>query len=152
MHSAFCSRDQLAEARNAITCALASFVLTSIAICHAARDTTRRWRNLRTIPFADDVSCSRDHSQNFLATVRVVVLHTHGFCFPIALSARATTRRGRLLETLAHRSSQTGGVCGIMTTIIHNVSRVTSARSSEELAESYVNKTTLLETEHSESP
>jgi hypothetical protein len=40
----------------------------------------------------------------------------------------------------------------IMTTIIHNVSRVTSAGSSEELAESHVNKTTRLATEHSESP
>jgi hypothetical protein len=38
-----------------------------------------------------------------------------------------------------------------MTTIIHNVSRVTSAGSSEELAESHVNKTTPLATEHSES-
>jgi hypothetical protein len=40
----------------------------------------------------------------------------------------------------------------IMTTIIHNVSRVTSAGSSEELDESHVNKTTRLATEHSESP
>jgi hypothetical protein len=37
-----------------------------------------------------------------------------------------------------------------MTTIIHNVSRVTSAGSSEELAESHVNKTTRLATEDSE--
>jgi hypothetical protein len=40
----------------------------------------------------------------------------------------------------------------IMTTIIHNVSRVTSAGSSEELAESHVNKTTRLATEDSEQP
>jgi hypothetical protein len=40
----------------------------------------------------------------------------------------------------------------IMTTIIHNVSRVTSAGSSEELAESHINRTTRLATEHSESP
>jgi hypothetical protein len=40
----------------------------------------------------------------------------------------------------------------ITTTIIHNVSRVTSARSSDELAESHVNKTTRLATEDSESP
>jgi hypothetical protein len=39
-----------------------------------------------------------------------------------------------------------------MTTIIHNVGRVTSAGSSEEVAESHVNKTTRLATEHSESP
>jgi hypothetical protein len=39
-----------------------------------------------------------------------------------------------------------------MTTIIHNVCRVTSAGSSEELAESHVNKTTRLATEDSESP
>jgi hypothetical protein len=39
-----------------------------------------------------------------------------------------------------------------MTTIIHNVCRVTSARSSEELAKSHVNKTTRLATEDSESP
>jgi hypothetical protein len=39
-----------------------------------------------------------------------------------------------------------------MTTIIHNVSRVTSAGSSEELAESHVNKTTRLATEDSEQP
>jgi hypothetical protein len=39
-----------------------------------------------------------------------------------------------------------------MTTIIHNVSRVTSAGSSEELAESHVNKTTRLATEVSEQP
>jgi hypothetical protein len=40
-----------------------------------------------------------------------------------------------------------------MITIIHNVSRVTSARSFEELlAESHVNKTTWLTTEDSESP
>jgi hypothetical protein len=39
-----------------------------------------------------------------------------------------------------------------MTTIIHNVSRVTSAGSSEELAESHVNKTTLLATEDSKQP
>jgi hypothetical protein len=38
----FCSRDQLAESRNAITCALTFFVLTSFAIRHAARETTRR--------------------------------------------------------------------------------------------------------------
>jgi hypothetical protein len=38
-----------------------------------------------------------------------------------------------------------------MTAIIHNVSRVTSAGSFEELAESHVNKTTRLETEDSES-
>jgi hypothetical protein len=38
-----------------------------------------------------------------------------------------------------------------MTTIIHNVSRVTSAGSSEELAESHVNKTSRLATEDSES-
>jgi hypothetical protein len=68
MHSAFCSRDQLAEARNAITCALTYFILTSIAIRHAARDTTRGWRNLLTRPLADDVPCSRNHSQNVLAT------------------------------------------------------------------------------------
>jgi hypothetical protein len=112
MHSAFCSRDQLVEARNAITCALTSFVLTSIAIRHVARDTTRGWRNMLLRPFADDVPCSRDHSQNVLATVRVVVLHTLVFCFPIALSARATTHRGRLLETsLADRSIQAKGVC-----------------------------------------
>jgi hypothetical protein len=37
-----------------------------------------------------------------------------------------------------------------MTTIIHNASRVTLARSSEELAESHVNKTTRLATEDSE--
>jgi hypothetical protein len=110
MHSAFCSRDQRAEARNAITCPLTSFALTSIAIRHAARETTRGWRNLLERPLADDVPCSRDHLQNVLATVRVVVLHTHVFCLPIALSARATTRRRRLLEKLADRSSQTGGV------------------------------------------
>jgi hypothetical protein len=40
----------------------------------------------------------------------------------------------------------------IMTTIIHNVSRVTSAGNSEELAESHVNKNTRLATEDSESP
>jgi hypothetical protein len=108
-HSAFCSRDQIAEARNAMTCALTSFALTSIAIRHAARDTTRGWRKLLKRPLADDVPCSRDHSQNILATMRVVVLHTHVFCLPIALSARATTRRRRLLEKLADRSSQTGG-------------------------------------------
>jgi hypothetical protein len=34
-----------------------------------------------------------------------------------------------------------------MTRIIHNVGRVTSAGSSEELAESHVNKTTRLATE-----
>jgi hypothetical protein len=39
-----------------------------------------------------------------------------------------------------------------MTTIIHSVSRVTLARSSEELAESHVNKTTRLATEDSEHP
>jgi hypothetical protein len=39
-----------------------------------------------------------------------------------------------------------------MTTIIHNVGRVTSTGSSEELAESHVNKTTRLATEDSESP
>jgi hypothetical protein len=39
-----------------------------------------------------------------------------------------------------------------MTTIIHNVCRVTSAGSSEELAESHVNKTTRLAIEDSESP
>jgi hypothetical protein len=103
----FCSRDQLAEARNAITCALTSFVLTSIVIRHAARDTTRGWRNLLKRPLADDVPCSRDHSQKVLATVRDVVLHTHVFCFPIVLSSPATTRRRRLLEKLADRSSPT---------------------------------------------
>jgi hypothetical protein len=40
----------------------------------------------------------------------------------------------------------------IMTTIIHYVRRVTSTGSSEELAESHVNKTTRLATEDSESP
>jgi hypothetical protein len=39
-----------------------------------------------------------------------------------------------------------------MTTIIHNVGRVTSARGSEELAESHVNKPTRLATEDSEPP
>jgi hypothetical protein len=39
-----------------------------------------------------------------------------------------------------------------MTTIIHNVSRVTSTGSSEELAESHVNKTIRLATEDSEPP
>jgi hypothetical protein len=39
-----------------------------------------------------------------------------------------------------------------MTTIIHNVSRVTSAGSSEELAEYQLNKTTRLATEDSEQP
>jgi hypothetical protein len=39
-----------------------------------------------------------------------------------------------------------------MTTIIHNVGRVTSAGSSQELAESHVNKITRLATENSESP
>jgi hypothetical protein len=39
-----------------------------------------------------------------------------------------------------------------MITIIHSVSRVTTAGSSEELAESHVNKTTRLATEDSESP
>jgi hypothetical protein len=39
-----------------------------------------------------------------------------------------------------------------MTTIIHNVSRVTSAGSSEELAESHVNKTFRLATKESEQP
>jgi hypothetical protein len=39
-----------------------------------------------------------------------------------------------------------------MTTIIHNVSRVTSAGSSKERAESPVNKTTRLATEDSEPP
>jgi hypothetical protein len=56
----FCSRDQLTAARYAITCALASFVLTSIAIRHAARETIRGWRNLLTRTFADDVLCSRE--------------------------------------------------------------------------------------------
>jgi hypothetical protein len=114
MYSAFCSRDQLAEACNAITCALTSYVLTFIAIRHAARYNTRGWRNLLTRPLEDDVPCSRNQSQKVLATVRVVVLRTHVFCFPIALSARATTRRRRLIETsLADRSSQTGAcACG----------------------------------------
>jgi hypothetical protein len=44
------------------------------------------------------------------------------------------------------------GVTRTMTTIIHNVSRVTSAGSSEELAESHVNKTTRLATEDSAPP
>jgi hypothetical protein len=39
-----------------------------------------------------------------------------------------------------------------MTTIIHNVGRVTSVRSSKELAESHVNKTTRLSTEDFEQP
>jgi hypothetical protein len=39
-----------------------------------------------------------------------------------------------------------------MTTIIHNVSRVTSAGSSEELAESHVNQTTRMATEDSKPP
>jgi hypothetical protein len=39
-----------------------------------------------------------------------------------------------------------------MTKVIHDVSRVTSAGSSEELAESHVNKTTRLATEDSEQP
>jgi hypothetical protein len=39
-----------------------------------------------------------------------------------------------------------------MMTIIHNVSRVTSAGSSDELDESHVNKTTRLATEDSEQP
>jgi hypothetical protein len=39
-----------------------------------------------------------------------------------------------------------------MTTIIHNVSRVTSAGISEELAESHENETTRLATEDSEPP
>jgi hypothetical protein len=39
-----------------------------------------------------------------------------------------------------------------MTTIIHNVSRLTSAGSSEELAESHVNNTTRLAIEDSEQP
>jgi hypothetical protein len=39
-----------------------------------------------------------------------------------------------------------------MTMIIHNVSRVTSAGSSEELAESHVNNTTRLSTEDFEPP
>jgi hypothetical protein len=39
-----------------------------------------------------------------------------------------------------------------MTTKIHNVRRKTSAGSSDELAESHVNKTTRLATEDSESP
>jgi hypothetical protein len=39
-----------------------------------------------------------------------------------------------------------------MITIIHNVSRVTPAGSSEELAEFHVNKTTRLATEDSEPP
>jgi hypothetical protein len=39
-----------------------------------------------------------------------------------------------------------------MITIIYNVSRVTSAGSSEELAESHVNKTTRLATEDTEQP
>jgi hypothetical protein len=39
-----------------------------------------------------------------------------------------------------------------MISVIHNVSRVTSAGSSEELAESHVNKTTRLATEDSEKP
>jgi hypothetical protein len=38
-----------------------------------------------------------------------------------------------------------------MTTIIHNVCRVTSAGSSEEIAESHVDKTTRLATEDSAS-
>jgi hypothetical protein len=37
-----------------------------------------------------------------------------------------------------------------MTTIIHNVTRVTSAGSSEELAESHVNESTRLATEDCE--
>jgi hypothetical protein len=104
------SARELAEARNAITCALTCFVLNSLVIRYAARETTRRWRNLLKRPLADYVTCSTDHSQNVLATVRVVVLHTHVSCFPIALSARATTRRRRLLEKLADRSSPTRGV------------------------------------------
>jgi hypothetical protein len=64
------------------------------------------YHNLLKRPLADDVPSSRDHSQNVLATARVF-LHSHLFCFPIALSARATTRRRRLLEiSLADRSSQ----------------------------------------------
>jgi hypothetical protein len=39
-----------------------------------------------------------------------------------------------------------------MTMIIHNVSRVTSAERSEEIAESHVNKTTQLAIEDYESP
>jgi hypothetical protein len=112
MHSVLCPRDQLAEARNAITCALTSFVVTSIAIRHAVRETTRGWRNMLKRPLADDMPYWRDHSQNLLATVGVVVLYSHVFCFPIVLSARATTRKKRLLETsLADSSSQMGGVC-----------------------------------------
>jgi hypothetical protein len=75
--------------------------------------------------------------------VRVVILHSRIFCILIALSTRAATRRSCLLErSLADRSSQKGGRVrdSIMTTIIHSVSRVTSAGSSEELAESRVNK------------
>jgi hypothetical protein len=51
MHSDFCSKDQLAEARNAITLCSDIFVHTSIAIRLAART------------LADDAICLRDHSQ-----------------------------------------------------------------------------------------
>jgi hypothetical protein len=63
-----------------------------------------------------------------------------------------------LAEGVCLRNSQTApfqrGVCGrqYYDNDNHNVSRVTSARSSEGLAESHVNKTTRLATEHFESP
>jgi hypothetical protein len=107
----FCSRDQLTDARNAITCALTSFVLTSIVIRHAARETTRGWRNLLKRPLADDVPCSRDHSQNVLATVRVVVLHTHVSVFLSLFLLELP-----LAEGVCFRNSQTApvqrGACG----------------------------------------
>jgi hypothetical protein len=132
-----CTRDQLAEkspvrrrqsqtTRNAFSFLLerptrrssqrdhmCSAIFCSYLHRHSPRRSSdhSRMANLLERRLADDVSCSRDHSQNVLAAVRVVVLHNHVFCFPIALSARATTRRRRLLEKLADRSSQTGA-CG----------------------------------------
>jgi hypothetical protein len=164
MHSAFCSRDQLAEARNAITCALTSSVHTSISIRHAARETTRGWRNLLERPLADDVPCSRDHSQMTCPareTIRRTSWPRRGLLsyilmFSVFLSLFLVELP--LAEGVCLRNSQTAPVKrgrvgdSIMTTIIHNVSRVTSAGSSEEPAKSHVNKTTRLATEDSEQP
>jgi hypothetical protein len=98
----FCSRGRLAAACNPISCAMTSLFLPPSPFASSLERPLANgaicWR-----PLAKNVPCSKDSSQIVLVMARVVILYSLAFCFPIALSAQATTRGRRLLENSTRR-------------------------------------------------
>jgi hypothetical protein len=113
-------------------------------MAQSAYKTIRRWRALLERPLVERLG----YGEGCCLTYSCFLFSYRSFCSSYnSQKASAWDITRRPLQSNGRRVRDS-----IMITKIHNVSRVTSAGSSEELADSHVNKTTRLATEDSESP